>query len=67
MNRLAVFKRGLDPSVFEYKTTIPVFGSGAEAALHGIKDVRSPSPEAIRKIDGLTRLLNDKGIPNESR
>lgn len=44
-----------DPAVFEYKTTVPVFASGAAARAHGIKDIRRPGARARKMIDGLVR------------
>jgi hypothetical protein len=45
----------VDPSVWGYNPTTPVFGSGAEAAAHGMKDIEAPSVEAAVKIEGLVR------------
>jgi len=43
-----------DPEPFlDYETTTPVFDSGAEAAAHGMREVRNPSPDARRAIDKL--------------
>ena len=45
----------LAPETFDYTPGVPVFGSGAEAAAHGMAQVASPPPEAIRKMAGLVR------------
>ncbi len=43
-----------DPEPFlDYETSTPVWNSGAEAAEHGLRDVRNPSPDARRAIDKL--------------
>lgn len=47
----------VDPCVADYAPDVPVWGSGAEAAAHGMADIDAPGPEAARKIDGLTRRL----------
>lgn len=54
--RIAVIVRSsLPASVFDYTTTVPLFGSGREAAEHGLRDIEHPSAEAVslgRKIMG---------------
>lgn len=45
----------IDPSVWNYAPRVAVFGSGAEAARHGIAGIKKLSPAAERKIDGLLR------------
>lgn len=53
---LRVPNEKIDPAVFDYKTDVPVFSSGAEAREHGIKDIDDPGPKAVKMVDGLTRL-----------
>lgn len=59
-NNLAVrlSMRLVDPAVFDYASPVPVFGSGAEAAEHGKRDLGAPGPGARRKI---ARLLRQRG------
>ena len=45
----------LDPSVWDYSPDVPVFNSGREAAAHGLSGISSPSPAAVKKIEGLRR------------
>lgn len=45
----------IDPAVFDYQTNIPVFGSGAEARAHGIRDIQKPATRARKMIDGMIR------------
>lgn len=52
---LGLHWRTLDSSVWDYAPDVPVFGSGAEAAAHGISGIEGPWPEARRKIDGIQR------------
>jgi hypothetical protein len=47
--------RNVAPEVFEYKSPVPVFGSGAEAAKHGMRDIKKPGPEALKAIARLNR------------
>ena len=50
-NNLAMRMHGqdVDPAVYEYVSPVPLFGSGAEAAGHGKRDLPAPGPEARRK------------------
>jgi hypothetical protein len=63
--RIGVMTGQLDPSVMDYKTDVPLFSSGAEAAAHGMRDIRHPSEdaeEAMRKIV-VTRSVVGDGFP----
>lgn len=56
--RLAERVRGnLDLSVFDYQCPVPVFGSGAEAAAHGLRDIAQPGEAARRKMAGLQKII----------
>lgn len=57
---IALRMHRVDPSAFEYQPDVEVWGSGAQAALHGLSGVEAPSPEAQRKIDGLLRKHGDE-------
>lgn len=48
--------RDVDPAVFDYVSPVPLFGSGAEAAEHGKRDLSKPGAEARRKIGQLLRM-----------
>jgi Family of unknown function (DUF6283) len=51
--RIGVTTGLLDPSCLEYQTDVPLFATGAEAAAHGMKDIRHPGKRAkdtMRKI-----------------
>jgi hypothetical protein len=52
---LRLHGRKLDPSVWDYQPDVPVFESGAAAAMHGISGIENPTSEAQRKIAGLVR------------
>lgn len=46
---------------FDYATETPLWPTGSDAAVHGLKDVRNPSPEAERAIRKLTARQARKG------
>lgn len=48
--------RRLSPDIYLYESPVPLFGSGAEAAAHGMRDIGNPGPETERKIGQLLRL-----------
>jgi hypothetical protein len=54
-NLLALRITPVDPSTFDYDPATPVWSSGAEAALHGIRDIAHPKRAARRKITWLER------------
>lgn len=45
----------LAQAAVEYECAVPLFTSGAEAALHGMRDIKAPTEAARRAIDKLTR------------
>ena len=45
--------RNVDPAMFEYTTTTPVFKSGTEARAHGLTEVKRPGKRAVRLISKL--------------
>lgn len=57
---LRIHRHRLDPGVWDYEPGVPVFGSGAQAAAHGIAEIVNPGPEAQRKIDGLLRQKEER-------
>jgi Family of unknown function (DUF6283) len=48
------------PRVFDYTTDVPLFGSGAEARAHGLKDHAKPGPKARRMMGKLLRRRQRK-------
>lgn len=55
---VAVRLSPVDPSTFTYESPIPLFGSGAEAAEHGLSGVADPDEKArtaIAKLAGKLR------------
>lgn len=54
---LRLHGRGIDPAVFGYVSPVPLFGSGAEAAAHGMRDVENPGAEARARQEKLIRLV----------
>jgi hypothetical protein len=49
--------RTVDPAVYDYQCPVPLFGSGAEAAAHGMRDLEDPSPEAQAAAKKLTWVV----------
>lgn len=50
--------QGGDPAVFEYVSPVDLFASGNEAADHGVREIYSPSPEAIHMMEKISRVRN---------
>lgn len=60
--RLGVIRGQLDESCLDYKTDVPLFATGAEAAAHGMRDIEHPSEDAeetVRKIT--TKRSKERG------
>lgn len=53
----------VDPDVYDYQSPVPLFESGAEAAEHGKRDIRNPSPDAIRAAEMITQVRERTGHP----
>ena len=53
----------LDESVFTYECPVPLFGSGAEAADHGERDIECPSETAKDAIGKIVRVRAARGDP----
>jgi hypothetical protein len=47
--------RTVDPSVWAYKSPVPLFASGAEACAHGKRAITRPGHDAQRVIERLIR------------
>ena len=57
--RLAVVRGQVDPAVMDYTTDVPLFGSGVEAAEHGMAEIDCPGPQARVLIDKITQVRPD--------
>jgi Family of unknown function (DUF6283) len=44
--RLGVLNGSMDPEVYDYRTRVPLFESGAQAALHGKREITDPGERA---------------------
>lgn len=53
----AVRLNPVHPETFDYVSPIPLFGSGTEAAIHGLSGVENPGPDARAAIAKLERKL----------
>lgn len=58
---LALRLQRVDPSAYDYESLVPVFGSGAEAAAHGMAGVTAPDARARRAIAGLEKKAARRG------
>jgi hypothetical protein len=61
--RLGISIGHLSPSCAEYTTDVPLFGSGREAAEHGMREVLWPGPEASAVIGKVARVRAQNGDP----
>jgi Family of unknown function (DUF6283) len=52
--RVAVSAGRVDPAALEYRTDVPLFASGAEAAAHGLAELDAPGERAI---DAVRKLI----------
>lgn len=57
--RIAVSLHGLDRSIFEYDTDVPIFDSGTAAALHGMRDMDEPGDTARSMIEKIIKNRGD--------
>ena len=54
---LRLTKQDIAPAVFRFKSPVPLFKSGTQAAEHGMKAIRRPGPRARRAIARLIGKL----------
>lgn len=54
--RLGVMFGNLDPSCLEYSTDVELYGSGAEAAEHGVAEISEPQADAQEAIAKISRV-----------
>lgn len=47
-------------AIINYRTTVPLFGSGAEAAAHGKRDINNPGAAARRKAQQLIKIRGNQ-------
>lgn len=47
----------IDPSVWSYRSPVPVFSSGKEAAEHGKRDLDNPTARSKRMVKSLLRRV----------
>jgi hypothetical protein len=60
--RLAVIEGRISPETAritrDYRSPVPLFASGAEAAAHGMRDIEQPGNDALRAITKIQRVRN---------
>ena len=61
--RIGVINGQLDPSVLTYRTSVPLFATGAEAAEHGMRDCAEPSAEAVTTAGKIIKVRDRRGSP----
>ena len=49
----------VSPDVWDYRTDVPLFGSGWEAARHGLRDIENPGPEARAALAKILKIRPD--------
>ncbi|KNE83391.1 hypothetical protein ADZ36_05545 [Streptomyces fradiae] len=46
-------------AIRDYRSPVELFATGAEAAVHGMREILCPGPEARRAIDKIRRARTD--------
>jgi hypothetical protein len=59
--RLVGFFSRVDPKLFNYRTDVELFASGAEARAHGLRDIEQPDEAAQKTVAKLIRLGKSTG------
>lgn len=57
--RIGVGSGAVSPDVFEYRTAVPLFASGWRAAVHGLRDIENPGPEARAALAKIVAIRPD--------
>lgn len=63
--RFGVIDGRLDESALDYTTDVALFGSGAEAAAHGRRNIDNPPPDTVAAIGKVARVRAARGVPVE--
>jgi hypothetical protein len=64
--RLGVASGRVSPSVLGYRTSVPLFATGAQAAAHGMRDYVQPPLETVRAVAKIIRVRALCGSPVDS-
>lgn len=59
--RLGISFGTLDPSCADYSTEVPLFGSGEEAAEHGMAEIVRPGESAKQAIEKIKKVRSQPG------
>lgn len=54
-------------AAFTYSTDVPLFASGAAARAHGVRDIESPDPTAVRAMAKIARRRDLAAAPQGGR
>lgn len=67
--RIAVITGEITPEVAHrirtYVSPVPLFSSGAEAAIHGLAEIANTSPEARAAVDKLNKIIRARSAGDE--
>jgi hypothetical protein len=61
--RIGISRGSVDPSAVDYRTSVPLFSSGAEAAEHGKREIAEPGERASQVQAKITRVRDARGEP----
>jgi Family of unknown function (DUF6283) len=59
--RLAILRQEVEPTALSYRTDVPLFASGAQAAEHGRRDLDAPSERAQDAAVKIVRVRQIRG------
>jgi len=54
---LRLSRKDIDPAAYDYVSPVPLFGSGTEAAEHGVRDLERPGARALAQMAKLRRIV----------
>lgn len=63
--RVGVAMGTIDPIVFDYETSVPVFESGQAARDHGVRDIQAPSERAVMQAEKIIAVRSKRDKPVE--
>lgn len=60
--RIGVTSNSYPATIMRYRTDVPLFGTGAEAAEHGLSAVSAPDPDAVQAAAKIVRARRARGV-----
>jgi hypothetical protein len=61
--RIGIIRGALAPECAEYTTDVPLFPTGEAAAVHGMREIRTPSEDAQDAIEKIVKIRAGSGRP----